>query len=147
MEEYPHFVKDSLEADDCMGILATKFPGRCVIVTIDKDMKTIPGRMLHLKQQSQPEWLFTTEADANFAWLSQSISGDRTDGYPGIEGMGPAKSAKLLHAKGAVYKTVEDAYIAAGLTKEDALMNTRMARILRAEDWDFAKSEMKLWTP
>ena len=92
-------------------------------------------------------WHEITEAEATFRWLSQSISGDKTDGYEGIEGMGPAKADKLLKTKGAVYRTVEDAYLAAGMTQEDALMNTRMARILRAEDWDFEKSEMKLWTP
>jgi DNA polymerase-1 len=42
---------------------------------------------------------------------------------------------------------VVDAYLKAGLTEEDALMNARMARILRAEDWDFENNEVKLWTP
>lgn len=32
-----------------------------------------------------------------------------------------------------------------GMTKEDALLNARMARILRAEDYDFKKKEVKLW--
>jgi DNA polymerase-1 len=73
--------------------------------------------------------------------------GDATDGYGGCPGIGPKTAEKLLDKHGAVWKTVVDAYLKAGLTEEDAIMNARMARILRAEDWDFENNEVKLWTP
>ena len=148
LETYPSFMRDGLEADDCLGILATKFPGRTVIVTIDKDLLTVPGKMFRLNAKGDAgEWHDTTEQEAWFRFLSQAISGDKTDGYDGIEGMGKVKADALLKKHGAVWKTVEDAYLKAGMTAEDALMNARMARILQAADWDFEKKEVKLWTP
>jgi len=52
-----------------------------------------------------------------------------------------------LDTKGATWPSVVEAYKKAKLTEEDALMNARCARILRASDWDFKKEEVKLWTP
>ena len=57
------------------------------------------------------------------------------------------KAKTLLDKHGAVWKTVEDAYIKAGLTAEDALLQGRLARILRDTDWDFEKEEVRLWKP
>ena len=39
---YKVIVKDTLEADDTMGIYATKYPGN-LLVSPDKDMRQIPG--------------------------------------------------------------------------------------------------------
>ena len=147
METYPSFSKDVLEADDCMGILATKFPGKTVICSMDKDMLTIPGKMFKTSPSGGGEWIETDEKEANWKFLMQTMTGDVTDGYFGIPGIGPKRAEDLLKKHGAVWKTVEDAYLKAGLTREDALMNARMARILRKEDWDFDKEEVKLWTP
>jgi DNA polymerase-1 len=146
-ETYPFFEKDQLEADDCMGILATKFHGKAFPATMDKDLLTIPGRMFHLNQKLEGKWVESNEKDGNRQFLLQSLMGDATDGYGGCPGIGPKTAEKLLDKHGAVWKTVVDAYLKAGLTEEDALMNARMARILRAEDWDFENNEVKLWTP
>ena len=43
-KEFEVVVMDSLEADDALGIFATKFPGN-VIVSPDKDMRQIPGSL------------------------------------------------------------------------------------------------------
>lgn len=147
LQEFPSMYKPSLEADDCLGILATRFEGRTVILTIDKDLLSVPGKMYHLKPDGTGEWYDTDLKTADFRFLSQAISGDHTDGYGGVPGVGPKKAEELLKKHGAVWKTVEDAYIKAGLTKEDALLNARMARILRKEDWDFDNEQVKLWNP
>lgn len=147
MDTYPSFCKPTLEADDCMGILATKFAGKSIIVTIDKDLLTIPGKMYHLSPDGSGEWKTTDEKEADYRFLLQALMGDSTDGYSGCPGVGPVSADKLLKKHGAVWKTVEDAYLKAGLTKEDALMNARMARILRQEDWDFETETIKLWNP
>jgi DNA polymerase-1 len=147
MSEYPSVSKKGLEADDVMGILSTKFKGRAVIVSIDKDMKTIPGKFYHLHPDKTGTWHETSEKDADYSFLLQALMGDAVDGYGGVPGIGPKTADKLLKKHGAVWKTVEDAYIKAGLTKEDALVNARMARILRQEDWDFEKEEVRLWEP
>lgn len=146
-ETYPFFEKPQLEADDAMGILATKFKGRAFPLTMDKDLLTIPGRMFHINQKLEGQWVESNEKDANRQFLMQALMGDATDGYGGCPGIGKVGAGKLLDKHGEVWKTVEDAYIKAGLTAEDALMNARMARILRAEDWDFENSEVILWKP
>jgi DNA polymerase-1 len=146
-ETYPFFEKDQLEADDAMGILATKFPGRAFPLTLDKDLLTIPGRMFHLNQKLEGQWVDSNEKDGNRQFLMQALMGDPVDGYSGCPGVGKVTAAKLLDKHGEVWATVEQAYVKAGLTKEDALLNARMARILRTEDWDEDKQEVRLWTP
>lgn len=147
MDTYPSFCKPTLEADDCMGILATKFPGKTIIVTMDKDLLTVPGKMYKLNVDGTGEWYTTDEKEANYRFLTQAMTGDATDGYSGIPGVGPKKAEELLQKHGAVWKTVEDAYIKAGLTRDDAILNARMAYILRQQDWDFVNEQAKLWNP
>jgi len=148
IETYPSFVRPGLEADDCMGILATRFPGKYVIQTIDKDLLTIPGRMIRISADGRSCEYHLTDADlAHFRFLSQALAGDKTDGYDGIHGMGKTKADALLKKHGVVWETVLNAYLAADMTAEDALLNARMARILHDTDWDFANREVKLWTP
>lgn len=146
-ETYPTFIKEPLEADDAMGILATKFKGKTIIVSMDKDMATIPGKFFRISPVGDHTMLDITPEEANYNFLMQSLTGDATDGYPGLPGTGPVKAKALLDKHGAVWKTVEDAYIKAGLTAEDALLQGRLARILHDTDWDFEKEEVRLWKP
>jgi DNA polymerase I len=146
-ETYPFIEKDGLEADDCLGILATKFAGKGVILSIDKDLLTIPGKMYKMKPNGTGEWLDTSQAEADKRFLMQAMAGDSTDGYGGVPGIGLKTAEKLLQKHGFVWKTVLDQYIKAGMTEEDALANARCARILRAEDYDFDKGVVKLWQP
>lgn len=147
MGAHPSFSKPTIEADDCLGVLATKFPGKTVMVSLDKDLMTIPGILYKLSVDNSGEMMTITEKDADYMFLLQTLTGDVTDNYKGIPGVGIKRAEELLKKHGAVWKTVEDAYLKAGLTKEDALINARMARILRASDWDFKKDELILWTP
>jgi len=39
------------------------------------------------------------------------------------------------------------AFESRGLTEEDALIQARVARILRADDYDFKESQPILWSP
>ena len=48
-EEYEVIKMDWLEADDALGIYATRHPGN-IIVSPDKDMRQIPGRLYDLKE-------------------------------------------------------------------------------------------------
>lgn len=147
LENYESFMKDQLEGDDCLGILATKFTNKTIIVSMDKDMKTIPGKFFRISPSGNHEMLTITAEEANYNFLTQALTGDASDGYPGCPGIGPKRAEELLKKHGAVWKTVEDAYIKAGLTSEDALVQARLARILQADDWDFDKEKVKLWQP
>lgn len=105
----------------------------------------------------------------------QTLSGDRVDGYEGCPGLGPERAARLVDSpmvlrpeKGVITRgknkgqsitkwsseettdlwlCVVSHYQKAGLTEADALVQARVARILRHEDYNRATQELRLWTP
>ena len=79
-------------------------------------------------------------------FYTQVLTGDSTDNYPGCPGIGPKKAADILN-KELSWTSVVNAYLKAGLTEEDALLQARMARILQASDWNSKQQEPILWTP
>ena len=140
-KEYKVIIKPTLEADDSMGVYATKYPGN-MIVSPDKDMKQIPGQLYNFEQT------FTITPDAGAAWhLIQSISGDQTDGYGGVPGIGIKRAESLFKEKGYTWKAVVEAFKERDLSEEDALTNARLARILTVDDYDFEKRKPKLCSP
>lgn len=150
MQEYPHALYPKLEADDVLGILSTSMENT-VVVSSDKDLKTIPGR---LRQKDKTSTIH--EAEADYWFLYQTLCGDITDGYKGCPGIGPKTADKLIQYDPenpeafdavAAWPRVVGAYIKAGLTEQDALQQARVARILRSSDWDEATQTVKLWTP
>lgn len=182
-----HHLKDAhngiivpgLEADDVMGILATrKGKSEYVIVSQDKDMRTVPARYWNGREKMQsgkPVIRKISEAQADFFHMVQTLAGDVTDGYAGCPGIGLAGAKKMLNEMAAVesyehtlksgkrkgetetrhreyaaetlWEVVRTRYEAAGLTEDDALLQARLARILRTSDYDFKKKEPILWTP
>lgn len=144
-QEHQTFRRPNVEADDCMGILATKPEniGHCIIVSDDKDMKTIPGK---LYRPSSGERLDISEADADRFFYTQVLVGDPVDGYKGIPGIGPKKAEQILGTRPS-WGAVEQAYIKAGMTRDDAIQQARLARILRWEDWHEEIGEVRLWQP
>lgn len=138
-------VRPQLEADDILGILATK-PGQDnpIICGQDKDFKTVPCQVWDGKDL----WDYSEEAD--YWHMFQTLVGDTTDGYKGCPGVGPVKAEKILRSdSGAstLWGRVVDAYEAIGLSKEVALTQARLARILRWSEWDQENQEVILWTP
>lgn len=153
IDTYTTAMKPGLEADDVIGILATKPKNSALIWTIDKDLKQIPSR--HLTTDGIVE---VSEIDADWWFLRQTLTGDVVDGYPGCPGIGPVKAEKIINGVSlvdnpalsfveAAWPAVLDAYAKAELTAEDAITQARMARILRWSDWDQEKQEVRLWTP
>jgi len=139
--EYKVIVMPELEADDAMGIFSTQYPGN-LIISPDKDMKQIPGKLYNLDET------FTISPEEGAAWhLSQTLSGDSTDGYSGVPGIGVKRAETLFKKEGYSWKTVVKAYEDKGLTEQDALVNARLARILTVDDYDSKRKLAKLWTP
>ena len=137
--EFEVILMPTLEADDAMGIYATKHPGN-IIVSPDKDMKQIPGELYNLDET------FTIDKDAGAKWhLIQSISGDQTDGYGGVPGIGVKRAETLFNDKGYSWKTVVEAFAERDLSEDDALTNARLAKILTVDDYDFKKNRPILW--
>ena len=140
-KEYRVIIKPTLEADDSMGVYATKYTGN-MIVSPDKDMKQIPGKLYNFDE------VFTVSKEEGAKWhLIQSCAGDQTDGYSGVPGIGVKRAESLFNEHGYSWKTVIKAFTDKGLTEEDALVNARLARILTVDDYDFDKLQPKLWSP
>ena len=139
--EFDVIIMPELEADDAMGIYATQYPGN-VIVSPDKDMKQIPGTLYNLDEK------FTITPNGGAAWhLIQCLSGDQTDGYGGVPGIGVKRAEVLFNKEGYSWKTVIKAFTDKGLTEYDAILNARLAKILTIDDYDTEKQEVILWTP
>ena len=139
-KDYKVIVKDTLEADDTMGIYATKYPGN-IIVSPDKDMKQIPGKLYNFDETVD----ITPEEGARWH-LIQTMSGDNTDGYSGVPGIGIKRAEKIFSEKGYTWQAVVETFEEKGMTEADALTNARLARILTINDYDEAKKEPILWT-
>ncbi len=172
--EYECFIRPTLEADDVLGILATwkGLKGHKIIVTKDKDLLTIPGYH-YLMHKEESRVVLNDEADRQH--LIQALAGDTTDGYSGCPGVGEQTAASVLDdltgweqyehvfksgkRKGEAetrwekvpvdtrWEAVTAQYRKAGLGEEEALRQARVARICRADDYDFKKREVKLWNP
>jgi 5'-3' exonuclease len=141
-EEYHVVIMPTLEADDALGIYATKEPGH-IICSPDKDMRQIPGQLFDLTQE-----VVEITPEMGDRWhLIQAMAGDQTDGYAGIPGIGIKRAEALLEANGATWQTVVDAFAAKDLDESVALMNARLAKILQCDDYDFTNQEPRLWNP
>ena len=134
-------IMPTLEADDAMGIYATKHPGN-IICSPDKDMRQIPGKLYNMD-----EILVIDDLDGPKWHAIQTLSGDQTDGYSGVPGIGVKRATTLFENKGYSWKTIVNAFEEKGLTEEDALINARLARILTVDDYDFKKRKPIPWTP
>jgi DNA polymerase-1 len=161
-EKYNCYQREGLEGDDCLGILATmksKNPeSQFVVCSIDKDFKTIPGHHFNF---GHDEMFAITEHQADYWHMMQTLMGDSTDGYAGCPGIGPKTAEKILKVaieegtpwanhyqlREIMWKHVVKAYEKAGLSEEEALVQARVARICRAEDYDFENKQVKLWEP
>ena len=137
---------DRLEGDDVLGIISTG-DDSTGIYSADKDMQTLPANLW-----SNDERFFFPqhEAVADWYWMMQTLTGDTTDGYPGLPGIGKKRAADMLGEPGErpladLWSQVVAAYEAKDLTEDDALIQARCARILR--NTDFVEGEIKLWTP
>lgn len=147
-EEFRTFIFPRLEADDVIGIVHTSDKFETIAVSIDKDFQTLPGLLFNPLKDKKPRNISLD--DANRYWLMQAMIGDTIDGYKGCSGVGPAKARKLLEGvtnlKQMVRLTIAE-FIQRGHSKAEALLQMRLARILRREDYNKETGEIVLWHP
>ncbi|AKM09378.1 hypothetical protein [Croceicoccus naphthovorans] len=158
-ETYDVEERPTLEADDVMGIIATD-PERSderIIVSADKDMLTIPGKlyMPHRQTTKSGAWskrpiiynVTPTQAWRFHFW--QAIVGDQTDGYKGAFRVGPkshyAEAVLEADDEEEAWEWVISAFHKAGQTEAEAVVQARLARILQYEDYE--NERPKLWLP
>jgi DNA polymerase-1 len=149
-ENHPWKTQEYLEADDLMGIMGTSDPDRYVLATIDKDFMSLPVWLFNWNKDKKPRRISELEADYWFHY--QWLKGDTGDGYHGcwrvgdktarkvLEGADPAEWSTCVVATYATNKWVD-------YTWDDIITQARMARILRASDWDHERRRPILWTP
>jgi DNA polymerase-1 len=141
-------VIDDLEADDLIGMRATSpVSESSIIVSIDKDFKTIPSDLYNPDKPELGVQRIPTE-EANYNFMFQTLVGDTTDNYSGCPGVGPVKATKVLGDSREpfdMWSKVLTAYDKAGLSSKHALVQARVARILRHGEYDNGK--VKLWKP
>lgn len=167
-----------MEADDLLGIYATHPElapeGRRVIVSKDKDMKTIPGLFCNLGDPKLGVQEISEE-EADFNHLVQAFAGDVVDAYPGCTSIGPERARAILQdpkvlvpregyvtrgiRKGErtvawwgeptknLWDCIVSHYQKAGLDEAFALTMARVARICRSSDYDLTNNRVILWTP
>lgn len=141
-EAYPCVEMPGLEADDVMGVL--QGPGK-IIVSQDKDMKTVPGDLYITSKQLKTK---ITRERADWWWMMQTLMGDSTDGFPGCTGCGPKTAEKIL-AEGSTLREwwpdIERQYQLPKSgrvrhlppqTASDALLQAKLSRILRPGEYD-----------
>lgn len=165
-ETWPSKLIPTLEADDVAGILATEpHTGERIIVSSDKDMKTIPGLLCQPDyERSRLRLLEITPEEADRFHLFQTITGDATDCYPGCPGAGPVAAEQVLDGRYhfehdrtfqrgprrgetvrewsyedrpdlPVWLRIVSLYEKAGLPETSALTQARLAFILRASHY------------
>lgn len=132
-----------LEADDIMGMGASS--GSAIAVTIDKDLKGVPGWHWNPDKEKEPRLVSEEEADEFF--MCQVIAGDTTDSIPGLP-----KCGKKFFEKEILPFDVEDryreiwwAYEERGWDYDYFLAQARCVRILRMEDYDVDTEQPILW--
>ena len=110
------------------------------IVSDDKDMKTIPGRLYEAhvdkllenhRGRCRPVFPDTGSHRRHSRWVQR-----RARHRP--------EESRAMDIPRPHWGAVEKAYIDAGLTRDDAIQQARLARILRWSDWN---EEPMLWTP
>lgn len=148
MDKHNGVMWKNLEADDVMGIMATEPTEEDrVLVSIDKDMRTIPCTLSN--DGSTTTQIPQRLADYNF--MLQVLTGDKVDGYDGIDGVGIKTAEKLIKKYTNVplldlWKIVKGIYKDKGYTEKEALQQARVAHILRHGEYNKKTGKVKLWT-
>ena len=136
----------NLEGDDVIGLLATgTYKNQCVIVSGDKDMRTIPAPQVCITDD-QIEIIDENLADYNFC--TQVLKGDSSDGYSGLVGCGAVKASRVLNEKKNLitqWEAVLREYTRAKYSVDDAYHQARLARILREGEYNYSTNKPKLW--
>lgn len=136
-----------LEADDVMGIMSADPEYDNVIMSSDKDMKTIAGRLYDPYHDKKHR---ITKLAADRWWMTQTLTGDFTDGFKGCPKIGPKKAEAILAGcpnLQSMWSAVVETYAKKGLSESYALTQARLARILRPGDYNFNTGKVTLWKP
>ncbi|MDE3023212.1 MAG: hypothetical protein KGI54_15410 [Pseudomonadota bacterium] len=132
IQEWRAEVTDWYEADDAIGINMVE---NATIVSIDKDLKQIPGRHFNFVTNT---FDLIDEVQARRNFYKQFLIGDVADNITGVAGIGKVKAERIigcLYDEMDMFQTVRMYYD----DDERLLKNGRLLHILRSEtdEWNF----------
>tara|TARA_R110002111_G_scaffold145643_1_gene212213 strand:- start:594 stop:1442 length:849 start_codon:yes stop_codon:yes gene_type:complete len=117
VEEHRAQIVEGMEADDMLGIQATKYGREATIATFDKDLHMVPCHIYDIRKKQLMPYNYVGELGGlelqvtetasgkvkkkligrGVAWLyAQMLLGDTVDNIPGINGCGDVGAHKLL---------------------------------------------------
>lgn len=138
--EWDAQITDGIEADDALGIASQAHgASKCVVCSIDKDLRQLPGQHYHFVNR---EWVEVSSIDAWRNFYSQLLIGDSADNISGCPGIGPVKGARAveyLTAESAMYEKAKSLYVAAKVSIEQMHLNAQLLYVHRKEN--------DSWTP
>ena len=125
-------------------------------VTIDKDLRGVPG--WHYNPDKEEASVHISQEEADKFFLIQWMSGDSTDNIPGLWRIGHKRALSFLKKweDEDTISNILDMYTnekfipkkTCNLEGEDlALAMARCVRILRTGDYDESTQEIDLWVP
>lgn len=133
-DTFPTIGHPRLEADDVLGVCASHWK-TSVLWANDKDFLTVPCS-LYRSTPKVSTLMEITEEQADKHLMLQTLTGDTTDNYEGIRGVGPAKAEKYLDSAGYTWIAVADCFIQNGYTFDYFVRMAKLARICRnIGDW------------
>lgn len=142
--------QEPLEGDDLIGILHTgQYLDRSIVLTIDKDMLTVPG-LIYRWSNHDSGVVPVSPVDAAFFHLTQVLTGDAVDNYKGCPGIGPKKAEAIMaECRDPLdyWEAIVETYAKKDLDEDDALLQARLAFILRDGWFNFDSGEITPWTP
>lgn len=135
VQKWGAVIAEGQEADDAIAIEATTLGDNCVMVSIDKDFKQIPGNHYNFVKR---EHFYVTQEDGLRFLYKQILIGDSTDNIIGLYGIGPKKADKMLEectTEQDMYNVAVEAYE----SEERVIENARLLYLRRKEN--------ELWQP
>jgi 5'-3' exonuclease len=108
--KYNTIMSQGEEADDLIGIAATKVGKGAIVASIDKDMLQIPATHFNFNRN---EWKFVTEAEGMRFFYAQILAGDNADNIIGLYRVGMVTAYKMLeeaNTEQEMWDTVVKAY-------------------------------------
>ena len=89
-------VNNGIEADDMLAMRQEYLGDYSVIVTLDKDLDQVKGWHYNFAKKNL---YYLEQAEADFRFYKQFLTGDTVDNIQGVHGIGPKKADKLLEGK------------------------------------------------
>ena len=142
-ENYDTYTAEGMEADDFVVYLKATEPEDWILCAIDKDV-LYQSEGTHYNYHHWDEITVTKEEAIRYAYY-QTLTGDTSDGYKGVKGIGPKKADAILEGcttEHEMWQAVLAAYDSKGQTEEEALWTMRLAQMHQ-----FDGNEINLWEP